>query len=337
MHSWVASCRLLALFLSSLNYREGGKLTRTHVKIAPQGRELLRFGDVCFMPLRDLIRSWVSILLMSCLPVLLSACSDTVSSAAVTEAWRQPLASPTTYIVRRGDTLYSIAWNYGLDYRQVAATNKIVSPYHIHRGQKLYLKPAKQSVAKKASITPQKEILGKQTRVASSSAAVSTKTKTGVIAKAQANETTVVSSQSETLPPAQVLPGTTVKKAGILWTWPACGRIICSFSETCFSKGIDIAAREGCPIRAAASGKVVYAGNGLRGYGELIIIKHNDEFLSAYAHNKKLLVREGQTVRMGQVIALMGDTEANHVMVHFEIRQAGKPVDPLKYLPSNAR
>jgi len=118
------------------------------------------------------------------------------------------------------------------------------------------------------------------------------------------------------------------------WTWPAKGRIVTSFSETANLKGIDIAGTAGEPVRASAPGRVVYAGNGLRGYGKLIIIKHNDTYLSAYAHNREILVREGQQVTRGQKIAEMGNTDADQVKLHFEIRRHGKPMDPTKYLPA---
>jgi lipoprotein NlpD len=117
------------------------------------------------------------------------------------------------------------------------------------------------------------------------------------------------------------------------WIWPATGKIISGFSETSNLKGIDIAGKSGQPILASASGKVVYAGSGLRGYGKLIIVKHNNTFLSAYAHNKEISVKEGQQVTKGQKIAEMGDTDADQVKLHFEIRRLGKPVDPTKFLP----
>jgi lipoprotein NlpD len=117
------------------------------------------------------------------------------------------------------------------------------------------------------------------------------------------------------------------------WAWPAKGRIITGFSETANLKGIDIAGTPGQAVHASAPGRVVYAGTGLRGYGKLIIIKHNATFLSAYAHNREILVKEGQQVTRGQKIAEMGDTDSDQVKLHFEIRRQGKPIDPTKYLP----
>jgi lipoprotein NlpD len=139
---------------------------------------------------------------------------------------------------------------------------------------------------------------------------------------------------SGTPAPATPSTSTTAGNADQLdWSWPAKGRIVTSFSETANLKGIDIAGTAGEPVRASAAGRVVYAGNGLRGYGKLIIIKHNNTYLSAYAHNRDLLVKEGQQVTRGQKIAEMGSTDADQVKLHFEIRRHGKPMDPTKFLP----
>jgi lipoprotein NlpD len=117
------------------------------------------------------------------------------------------------------------------------------------------------------------------------------------------------------------------------WMWPAKGKLVTGFSDTANLKGIDIAGVAGQPIVASAAGRVVYAGSGLRGYGKLVIIKHNNTFLSAYAHNRDIVVKEGQQVTRGQKIAEMGSTDTDQVKLHFEIRRLGRPMDPLKYLP----
>jgi lipoprotein NlpD len=117
------------------------------------------------------------------------------------------------------------------------------------------------------------------------------------------------------------------------WTWPAAGKVLTPFNDSS-SKGVDIAGKAGDPVLAAAEGKVVYSGTGLRGYGQLVIVKHNATYLTAYAHNSKILVKEGQTVTRGQKIAEMGSSDADQVKLHFEVRKQGKPVDPLKHLPS---
>jgi lipoprotein NlpD len=128
-------------------------------------------------------------------------------------------------------------------------------------------------------------------------------------------------------------PATSGDSDALDWAWPAKGKIVAGFSETANLKGIDIAGKSGQPVLASGPGKVVYAGSGLRGYGKLIIIKHNNTFLSAYAHNREILVKEGQQVARGQKIAEMGDSDADQVKLHFEIRRLGKPVDPAKFLP----
>ena len=132
---------------------------------------------------------------------------------------------------------------------------------------------------------------------------------------------------------ASPAPGAGASDDQLEWAWPAKGKIVSGFSETANLKGIDIAGTAGEPVRASAPGRVVYAGNGLRGYGKLIIIKHNNTYLSAYAHNSEILVKEGQQVTRGQKIAEMGNTDADQVKLHFEIRRHGKPMDPTKFLP----
>ena len=141
-----------------------------------------------------------------------------------------------------------------------------------------------------------------------------------------------VDPKPEPRPEAKPAPGAD-DDTKVEFLWPATGKIITGFSDTANLKGIDIAGKAGQPVVASAAGKVVYAGTGLRGYGKLVIVKHNDTYLSAYAHNKELLVKEGQQVTRGQKIAEMGDTDSDQVKLHFEIRKLGKPVDPIKYLP----
>ena len=134
-------------------------------------------------------------------------------------------------------------------------------------------------------------------------------------------------------PPSSPPPATSGDSDALDWAWPAKGKVVAGFSETANLKGIDIAGTAGQAVTASAAGRVVYAGSGLRGYGKLIIIKHNATFLSAYAHNREILVKEGQQVARGQKIAEMGNTDADQVKLHFEIRRQGKPMDPTKYLP----
>ena len=269
-------------------------------------------------------------LLLLCL--LLNACASGGNAPVVSPAEaRQPKkygttrsaqktrdARPDSYTVKRGDTLYSIAWNYGLDYRHIAAWNSIRSPYTIYPGQRIRLHSIKlkhtaqtRSAAQKkaAPLTP-----GPVTKkVESKSTAPETKPGTDNTQQAR----------SESLPN---IPGP------VKWLWPTKGKIV--KMDTPISKnGINIVGTEGQNIYAAAPGEVVYSGSGLLGYGRLIIIKHNDTYLSAYAHNKELLVKEGERVNTGQKIALMGKTSAGRTLLHFEIRKNGQPVDPLGYLP----
>ena len=199
------------------------------------------------------------------------------------------------HIVRRGDTLYSIAWQAGVDFRRLAQWNGITPPYVLKPGQRISFRPRAGTVA-----------ATKQPSRAASTASTQ---------------------------PARATPKNARALPVNSWVWPADGRVAAKFSLTRGNKGIDIVGRAGATVRAAAAGKVVYAGTGLRGYGRLIIVKHNDTFLSAYAHNRRILVEESQAVSRGQKIAEMGDSGANSVKLHFEIRQQGKPIDPLRYLP----
>lgn len=232
----------------------------------------------------------------------LIGCSATGGrEAPVSDLWNQPQSTQRLHVAQVGDTLYSIAWRYGKDYRDLAHYNAILPPYRVHAGQRIWLVP-----------TGKKTTLPRETKVVNT-------------------PVTNLASAPDDIPAVDLEPHVAAPTA---WSWPALGKVIAQYvNSNGGNKGLDIAGQMGDPVRATAAGKVVYAGNGLRGYGELLIVKHNEEFLSAYAHNRKLLVHEGQSVKAGQVIAEMGDTEAQQVMVHFEIRQAGKPVDPMQYLP----
>ena len=220
--------------------------------------------------------------------------------------YRDDLFNPPVYwgehVVKPGETLYSIAWRYGRNYRELAAANHIPPPYEISPGEVIHLDRRGHPAARSASPGAHSNSHNQASR----SPALNNK-------------------QLQRASPAD---------SDIHWQWPHVGPIIANFSLSGkINKGIDIAGQAGEPVRAAAGGKVVYAGNGLRGYGELIIINHNEHFLSAYAHNSKMLVSEGETVHAGQVIARMGATGARRVELHFEIRRNGRPVNPLRFLP----
>ena len=227
---------------------------------------------------------------------------------------------PQTYTVKKGDTLYSISFGYGMDYRDVAKINGIGPPYTIYIGQKLRFRgapaaPVRQQVAKS------------QPKTAPTTSAPKTQASQPKTTSQPAKATPKPSSP----PPSSPAPTGTSTPA---WQWPTKGPLLSSFSNAeATRKGIKIAGRAGQDVVAAASGRVVYSGNGLSRYGNLLIIKHNDVYLSAYAHNNSLLVKEGDNVRAGQKIATLGRTGTQRDQLHFEIRRNGQPVDPLRYLP----
>jgi lipoprotein NlpD len=239
------------------------------------------------------------------------------------------------YVVQKGDTMYSIAFMHGVDYRDLAELNKIDNPGAIQIGQQLRIPlptPTKIFESKPAVVRPTTPL-----------GSVKTQPKVGRIpysekALAQAEAIQEDEPQKEV---AQVVPvvaevpavKTEDEEEDLEWGMPTLGRVITLFSENANRKGVDIAGRRGQPVVASAAGKVVYSGSGLRGYGKLVIIKHNKTFLSAYAHNDQILVKEGQSVNKGQKIAEMGETDSDQVKLHFEIRKFGKPVDPGQYLP----
>ena len=232
------------------------------------------------------------------------------------------------YTVKKGETLYSIAWRANSDVRNLAELNKITSPYKIFPGQKLIISKNKATYSAQASSSKSYvENLNKS----SSHYTQNTVKKTVAPVKKQEYGKYVSGQKVSIKAPSQ---GSTFSKKIREWQWPANGKVIARFSTAQQgNKGIDIAGRRGNSIKAAADGKVVYAGSALSGYGKLVIVKHNDDYLSAYAHNDKILVKETQRVKAGDVIARMGDTDAQRVMLHFEVRFRGKSVNPLKYLP----
>jgi lipoprotein NlpD len=219
--------------------------------------------------------------------------------------------SGDSYRVRSGDTLYGIAWRAGSDYRDIARWNNIQKPYTIYVGQRLRLKPT--PVTKTASPGDN----AKSSKQASKGSSTATK---------NASAMPVSTTRKNSAQPQGY-------KKSLAWVWPTDGRVLQGFSskdET--RKGIKISGRKGQSIIAAEQGEVVYSGSGLVGYGELIIIKHNNEYLSAYGHNDKRLVKEGERVTRGTTIAQMG-LSGGEPLLHFEIRRKGKPVNPIGILP----
>jgi len=300
---------------------------------------------------------------------------------------------PNSHTVKKGDTLFSIGLEYGLEYKEIAAANNITPPYTIKIGQKLNLAAVegKDGVSSESTsqvttedgvvITPIKtDSAAIETTVSENKASPTAGTKptqsvpsglltepkairepysleafnraapaktveTKVVANGKTVETTVETKVNEVkageIKPAQTPPAADksaqnppTDDEGIKWSWPTEGKVLASFNEAT-NKGIDIGGSSGQAINAASSGKVIYSGSDLRGYGKLVIIKHNKTYLSVYAHNSKIIVKEGQVVGVGQKIAEMGNTDSNSVKLHFEIRRLGKSVDPTKYLNQN--
>ncbi|MBS1210307.1 MAG: metalloendopeptidase-like rane protein [Proteobacteria bacterium] len=299
------------------------------------------------------------------------------ASAGITpaESASPAVARPGYYIVKKGDTLYSIAHQYERDYREVAAWNGLIDPNVIKVGQELRVvsptesagvKPIASPVvieskpipapaaitfssgsAARSSVPPAAEPAPAASTTSAATAGQKTEPKGGRIAYSEqawkdlqtadkpvpavqmsaAQSKPAENKQTESKP----LPGTTDENVD--WIWPGNGKVLAGFNDSS-NKGVDLAGSVGDPVMAAGNGRVVYVGSGLRGYGNLVIIKHNNNFLSAYAHNSEILVKEGQMVQKGQKIAALGSSDTDRPKLHFEIRRQGKPVDPMKYLPT---
>jgi lipoprotein NlpD len=267
------------------------------------------------------------------------------------------------HVVQRGDTLISVALQNGLDYRELAAWNNIENPNVIRVGDSLRLTPPESGAIAVASPLPKAgepvaTPLASATVPAPAGTSLANSDKLKVEPKAvkvpyseatyaklsaDAGATSgAVAPAATTVPAASAAATTTATAAAPAsstmaagdpdWAWPVKGKVLATFTE--MNKGIDIAGTRNAPVLAAAGGKVIYNQSGLRGYGRLVIIKHNDTWLSAYAHNEKVLVAEGQEIKKGQKIAEMGSSDTDTVKLHFEIRKQGKPVDPMKFLPA---
>lgn len=252
---------------------------------------------------------------------------------------RQP-DSPYRTVVH-GDTLYSIAWESGQDYRVLAKWNDIKPPYTIKPGQELRVMPppVQKAASVKATPVPAKKKVSQNIATAKKAKspvkpAVTPKPTSTVAASKKPKEPVRTKSNvASTKPPSKATGSDKATALAGGWMWPTDGQLLKRYSENDAVKGIDIGGARGQAVRASANGRVVYQGSGLRGYGQLIILKHNDEYLSAYAHNDRIYVKEGDAVKRGQKIADMGSTGTDRVKLHFEIRRQGAPIDPLKYLP----
>jgi lipoprotein NlpD len=251
------------------------------------------------------------------------------------------------YTVKKGDTLYSIALDNGQDYKDVAAWNNLENPNLIKIGQQLRVTPpdngAPVAVAKPVTSSAPVDVKPAAAPVSSNTEILKREPKGGklaysdeALAKARQGETGDKPAEARSEPkPADAKPVDKPVVAGddVEWMWPANGKLIAPFADG-GSKGVDIAGKAGDPVLAAASGVVSYAGAGLRGYGNLVVLRHNATYLSVYAHNSKILVKEKQTVTKGQKIAEIGSTDSDSPRLHFEIRHQGKPADPQKFLPA---
>ncbi len=231
---------------------------------------------------------------------------------------------PGHYTVKRGDTLYAIGLETGQGYRDIARWNGLENPNLIEVGQVLRVVPPEAAAAVARPVASAGRV---ETRPLPAAPGLAPTTLPAPAAAPSA----AGSALPAPVAGAAARP-TTEGEDGIVWSWPAAGPVATPFEEN-RTKGLAIGGRAGDPVLAAADGRVVYAGSGLRGYGNLVIVKHNNLFLSAYAHNQTLLVKEDQLVRRGQRIAEMGNSDAERVQLHFEIRRQGKPVDPARLLP----
>ena len=234
---------------------------------------------------------------------------------------------PGYYSVKSGDTLIRIGMDNGQSWRDIARWNNIENPNLIETGQVLRVTPPEETGVVVRPVS--------STNVVTSPAPANTAS-----APAPASNTASVrppasaANPPNASTPANNLANSDSAEDTVSFQWPTRGNVLAGFDEV-KNKGIDIAGKVGDPVLAAADGKVVYAGSGLRGYGNLVILKHNNTYLTAYAHNQSLLVKEDQAIKRGQKIAEMGNSDADQVKLHFEIRRQGKPVDPAKYLPAN--
>lgn len=272
--------------------------------------------------------------------LLLGACArSTVTRTPDSSAPRSAQAGTPSgareAVVARGDTLYGIAFRHGVDWREVARLNGIAPPYTIYPGQRLKLGAHTRAAPATASRPAAPARTAPTTRDPPRTTAPSPPPASQAPATRPVQPAATTPPPTSSAPPPATTPPTASAPAGALrWQWPAEGQLIGRFvAGDPTRQGIDIAGNAGQPVLAAADGEVVYSGSGLVGYGELIIIKHSDSWLSAYGHNRKRLVNEGERVRGGQQIAEMGRSGASRDMLHFEIRRDGRPVDPLAHLP----
>jgi lipoprotein NlpD len=292
---------------------------------------------------------------------VLTACTSTPQQAPVVErpiTRRAPPPAPAPapvqenregyYTVKKGDTLIRIALDHGQNYRDIVTWNNLANPNDIKVDQVLRVTPPEDApgvrtaavvmppdTTKLAPPVPKKVEPKGDKKPYAEADLKNDKDGDGKPdpAPKAAEKPVQLASVKPSVPAAAPVPALSAEDREVSWMWPAEGRVVGQFDEG-KNKGIDIAGRPGQQVLAAGAGKVMYAGSGIRGYGNLVIVKHSNGLLSAYAHNRSILVKEGQTVGKGQAIAEMGDSDSDSVKLHFEIRQQGKPVDPSKFLPN---
>ncbi|MCB1917618.1 MAG: peptidoglycan DD-metalloendopeptidase family protein [Rhodocyclaceae bacterium] len=291
----------------------------------------------------------LSVALGACTTRVAAPVSDRDATEMVPPAPR--VAQPGHYIVQPGDTLHKIAQQHGVTLAELTEWNAFEDPDRLEVGREIRIAPPDGVVVRPISpdapvvVTP---IDGPAQEPSPAPPEVKSGPIGGVqpysdeawaAARSGAPASAPSASPEPTTAPAEVTapaaPPTESRRVdGISWSWPNGGTLVGQFSQSSARKGLDIAGSTGDPVYAAASGKIVYAGTGLRGYGKLVIIKHDSNYLSAYAHNDQLMVKEGQSVSKGQQIATLGSTDSDKPKLHFEIRRQGKPVDPSRYLPA---
>ena len=273
-------------------------------------------------------------LLVGVLLLLLSACAG--KSPIIVERSLTG-AGPNVHVVAAGDTLYSISVRYDKDYRELALINGLDANYLIHPGQRLRLigraVAVKPSPAKSTPQVTSKTTPKAAPQVASQKAPPKLKP-SSASPESSANVTSVAKKQPPVGSSPDVVTPQSSASASLAWGWPAKGALLSRFGATGLpGKGLDIAGRRGDSVLAASDGTVVYAGSGLVGYGKLLILRHSENYISAYAHNDRFLVAEGERVKLGQTIAQVGASGTDREKLHFEIREGGKPVDPMRFLP----
>ena len=311
-----------------------------------------------------------NVLVLSLVLAFLSACSTTPNQAPVID---RPVSNPPVksatpsetaqvsrderglYTVKKGDTLIRIALEYGQNYRDLVAWNNLANPNDIKVDQVLRVLPpdaAGNGVETAAVVMPPSDKTpppppavkktgpkGEKRPYTDATLAELQRADNGKEVAANGAPAPAPAAPAAPAPAARppaapaAAPAAGADDDKLSWMWPSEGKVIATFDEG-KNKGVDIAGKAGQHVVAAGAGKVMYAGSGIRGYGNLVIVKHNNSLLSAYAHNRTIVVKEGQSVTKGQMIAEMGDSDADSVKLHFEIRQQGKPVDPSKFLPN---